>query len=252
MACGDRLVTPRYARHGLWPGRGLRYLHHGIDMGDGTVVHARPDDPRRVFAGGRVERTSLEAFADGRPVAVANEPPAAFPPDEVARRAAAHVGREGYSPAVDNCEHFATWCATGRRQSRQVDLVADRVRRTTVRLAATVASRATTGSAGRMAVRTLVGTTVRLGMRSLVPGAILAEGVALAAEFHAHTGGQDAATARAAGERAGLAASVGFFAAGGLAAGPAGVLAGACAGAALWTAGAAATRVLGSPGPSPA
>jgi hypothetical protein len=31
------------------------------------------------------------------------------------------VGREGYSPVVDNCEHFATWCATGRRESRQID-----------------------------------------------------------------------------------------------------------------------------------
>lgn len=252
MACGDRLVTPRFARHGLWPGRGLRYLHHGIDMGDGTVVHARPDDPRRVFAGGRVERTSLEAFADGRPVDVVRDPPASFPPDEISRRAAAHVGREGYSPTVDNCEHFASWCATGRRESRQVDLVAERVRRTAVRLAATVASRATAGGVGRVAVRTLVGTSVRLGVKSLVPGAILAEGVALAAEFHAHTGGRDAATARAAGERAGFLASVGFFAAGGLAAGPVGVLAGACAGAAVWTAGAAATRVLDPSGPSPA
>jgi len=251
MARGDRLVTPRFVSAGTWLGRMVRYRHHGIDMGDGTVVHARPDDPHRVFAGGRVERTSLACFAAGQPVSVVHDPPAAFPPDEVARRAAAHVGRDGYSPLVDNCEHFSTWCATGRRKSRQADLVAGRVGRATARVAAAVAARATAGSPGRVAVRTLVGTT-RLGMRSIIPAAILAEGVALASEFHAHANGRDAATARAVGERAGLLASVGFFAAGGASAGPLGVLVGACAGAAVWTAGAAASRILEPRSPSPA
>jgi hypothetical protein len=43
------------------------------------------------------------------------------PPEEIARRALARVGREGYCPVVDNCEHLATWCATGRHRSRQVE-----------------------------------------------------------------------------------------------------------------------------------
>ena len=116
MAAGDRLVTRRWLA-----GTFLPYLHHGIDVGDGTVVHARPDDPKRIFGGGRVVRTSLEEFADGSPVGTEHDPPAAFPPDEIVRRAIEHVGREGYSPVVDNCEHFATWCATGRRESRQID-----------------------------------------------------------------------------------------------------------------------------------
>lgn len=116
MAAGDRLVAKRWLAGTLLP-----YLHHGIDVGDGTVVHARPDDPKRIFDGGRVVRTSLEEFADGSPVGVEHEPPAAFPPEEIVRRAIEHVGREGYSPVVDNCEHFATWCATGRRESRQID-----------------------------------------------------------------------------------------------------------------------------------
>ncbi|NDC63704.1 MAG: hypothetical protein EBZ59_06920 [Planctomycetia bacterium] len=41
MARGDRLRVER-----LLPGARLPYAHHGIDVGDGTVVHARPDDPR--------------------------------------------------------------------------------------------------------------------------------------------------------------------------------------------------------------
>ena len=116
MAAGDRLVTRRWLAGTLLP-----YMHHGIDVGDGTVVRARPDDPKRIFGGGRVVRTSLEEFADGSTVGVEDDPPAAFPPKEIVRRAVEHVGREGYSPVVDNCEHFATWCAPGRRGSRQID-----------------------------------------------------------------------------------------------------------------------------------
>lgn len=245
MAVGDRLVTPRFVGRGRVGAGGIRYLHHGIDMGDGTVVHARPDDPRRMFAGGRVERTSLQAFADGRSVSIVTEPPAVFPPDEVARRAAAHVGREGYTPIVDNCEHFACWCATGRRESRQADIIAGRLQRVGARVAAVMASRAA-GGVGGVGVKTFVGTTVRLGMKTVLPAALLSEGVALAAEFRAHTSGCDERTARAAGERAGLLASVAFFAAGGLAGGPVGMLAGAVTGITMWTAGTAASRILGS------
>lgn len=118
MARGDRLQV----RRRLF-GLPLHYMHHGIDMGDGTVVHARPDDTHRLFAGGRIVQTTLDEFAQGAVVEAIAEPLAVFPADEVARRALAHVGREGYCPVVDNCEHFATWCATGERRSRQVDAV---------------------------------------------------------------------------------------------------------------------------------
>ncbi|MFM8433726.1 MAG: lecithin retinol acyltransferase family protein, partial [Planctomycetia bacterium] len=84
-------------------------------------VHARPDDFRRPFGGGRVVRTSFEEFADGKPVVVVNDPPPAHPPEEIAARAHEAVGCDGYCPVAANCEHFATWCATGRRRSRQVE-----------------------------------------------------------------------------------------------------------------------------------
>lgn len=129
MAGGERLAVRRWLA-----GSAMAYWHHGIDMGDGTVVHARPHDFRNPFGGGSVVRTSLEEFADGEEVRTTHEPPARFPPAEVARRAAEHVGREGYCPVVANCEHFATWCATGERRSRQVEAVVRRV----VTVAATV------------------------------------------------------------------------------------------------------------------
>jgi hypothetical protein len=116
MARGDRLGVERRFLGGL-----IAYQHLGIDLGDGTVVHARPDDFRRPFGGGRVVRTSVEEFADGRAVVVVTNPQATHAAEEVARRAEARVGRDGYCPMVDNCEHFATWCATGRHRSRQVE-----------------------------------------------------------------------------------------------------------------------------------
>jgi hypothetical protein len=145
MAVGERLEVRRWLA-----GSTLAYWHHGIDMGDGTVVHARPDDFRNPFAGGSVVRTSLEEFADGQPVRTTAEPPAVFSPAEVARRAAAHVGRQGYCPVVANCEHFANWCATGERRSRQVEAVVRRV----VTVAATVVAGIVALRGGRAIART--------------------------------------------------------------------------------------------------
>lgn len=144
MAEGERLEVRRWLAGSVIP-----YWHHGIDMGDGTVVHARPHDFRNPFGGGSVVRTSLTDFANGEEVRPTREPPALFPPEEVARRAAAHVGRDGYCPVVSNCEHFASWCATGERRSRQVEAVMRRV----VTVAATVVAGIVALRGGRAVAR---------------------------------------------------------------------------------------------------
>lgn len=239
MALGDRLQVERPI-----VGTTVTYMHLGIDVGDGTVVHARPDDFRNPFGGGRVVRTSREEFAAGRPVRVTADPPACFPPAEIVARALAHVGREGYSPLVDNCEHFATWCATGRRASRQAEIVLSRIRAAVGRGLAAVSARAAIGAGERIVIRTAVGMTVRLGLRTLVPVAVAAEAAALAAEWRAHQAGRSAADSRQAGEAAGMATSAAACGLAGAAAGPAGILAGTLAGLALWAGGSVAARLL--------
>jgi hypothetical protein len=247
MGRGDRLRVERRLA-----GSTVVYMHHGIDIGDGTVVHARPDDFRSPLAGGRVERTSRVEFSGGGTVLVTTEPPAVYPADEIVARALDHVGREGYCPVVDNCEHFATWCATGERASRQVDIVLARISGAAARVAAVVSARrlfanAAVGAAERIAVRTALGipmrTTVRLGLRTLVPAAIAGEAAALAAEWTAHHAGRSAADSRRAGEAAGLATSAAACALAGIPAGPGGVIAGALAGAAVWAGGGLATKM---------
>jgi hypothetical protein len=234
MARGDRLEVEQRV-----VGSTVTYLHHGVDLGDGTVVHARPREFRNPFGGGHVVRTSLAEFAEGRPVRVRNEPPAEFSPDEIAARALAHVDRDGYDLVIDNCEHFATWCATGRRSSRQVDIVMGRVAAGVSRAVAAVSARAAAGTAERVAIRTALGTSVRIGLKTMLPAAIVGEAAALVAEWTAHQRGKTEQESRKAGEAAGLAATSLTFAVAGAPAGPTGALAGALAGATMWIAGSA-------------
>ena len=241
MARGDRLRVER-----VLSGSAVPYMHHGIDVGDGTVVHARPDDPRRLLDGGRVVRTGLEEFSVGGRVWVTDDPPAVFSPDEIVARALGQVGREGYCPVADNCEHFASWCATGERTSRQVEIVLSRFCGAVARVTAAASTRSLARTAAEtVAVRTAVGTTIRVGMKMLVPAAIAAEAAALGAEWTAHHAGRSAAESRRVGESAGMAASAVAFAAAGIPAGPTGVVGGLLAGAAVWAAGSLAAAATG-------
>jgi len=92
-----------------------RYSHHGIDCGDGTVIHY-------VGAWGtvrRVERTSLGSFAQGSEVMV-RQYRRRLPVEEIVDNAETRLGSQGYHLVRNNCEHFATWASTGSAASSQV------------------------------------------------------------------------------------------------------------------------------------
>ncbi|MFM7520749.1 MAG: lecithin retinol acyltransferase family protein [Planctomycetota bacterium] len=237
MARGERLAVARQVA-------GIGYTHLGIDLGDGTVVHAQPDDPARLLSGGAVVRTSLAEFAAGAAPTTVVEPEARFPAEEIARRAEAAVGRPGYCPVGDNCEHFVTWCATGSHDSRQAAILLERAAGAAARLAALAMVRLAVPTGRSVAVRTALGATARIAARSALPAVIAAEGAALAAEWTAHQRGADEDRARWAGEMAGLATSAGVCALAAAAAGPAAVVAAAVGGAALWGGGSAALVAL--------
>lgn len=105
MARGDHV----YAR------RGRRYSHHGVDCGDGTVIHyVGPPGGVRYVA-----RTPMNDFAAGSVVKV--RPHARqLSADETIRNAESRLGSVGYHVVRNNCEHFAAWCCTGRAVSSQV------------------------------------------------------------------------------------------------------------------------------------
>lgn len=105
---GSHVVTPRRA-----------YVHHGIYVGDGKVVH---------YAGlahglrrGPVEEISLDRFAGGHAVYVRSDAPFEFDRQEVIRRARSRVGEDHYRLLTNNCEHLCEWCLHDRQRSFQVE-----------------------------------------------------------------------------------------------------------------------------------
>jgi len=182
MAAGDHIAVLRRRWFHI-----IRYWHHGIDVGDGTVIHLTGPSKRDA----EVTRTSLEEFLKGGTKVIVDysafttrlimhydmDPPRerlrttqriaaldipglgpplrydfALPseqrtwatartlprvpvftantiraieerindPERAIAEARKHLGEKGYDLQVNNCEHFATFCKTGRRESFQV------------------------------------------------------------------------------------------------------------------------------------
>lgn len=107
MARGDQIYAIREIV-------GIPYEHHGIDCGDGSVIHYRKTG-EAVIA-----RTSRAAFARGGPIYVKAQP-TAFIPAVVIERAESRLGEQQYDLFLNNCEHFANWCKIGRSECTQIN-----------------------------------------------------------------------------------------------------------------------------------
>jgi hypothetical protein len=148
------------------------YTHHGIDIGDGTVVH-------RTRATGRVTRISFSEFAGNRVVHHFHSPDA-DDPDTVIERALTSVDAPGYCLVRGNCEHFATWCQTGRSRSSQVLRIHRQVAALSGRLMTTQVSKGAAKLTGKSLLKSVspallavdaaqVGTEMLLAQRGVAP-----------------------------------------------------------------------------------
>jgi lecithin:retinol acyltransferase len=108
--------TPPIGAHVTTPRHG--YMHHGIYVGAGRVVHYAGYSSG--FRVGPVEEVSIEAFADGHPVNWRART-SCFAPDEIVRRARSRLGEDSYRLLRNNCEHFCAWCVDGSSKSEQVE-----------------------------------------------------------------------------------------------------------------------------------
>ncbi len=119
----DRLLAdnekPLPGAHIISPRRG--YLHHGIYVGDGRVVHYAGLAYGLLLIHGVVEEVSVAKFARGRNVWVRWRQTPAFGPAEIIRRARSRVGEDRYRILHNNCEHFCEWCVHGKSRSYQVE-----------------------------------------------------------------------------------------------------------------------------------
>ena len=144
MAQGDHIYVERI--NGV-------YAHHGIDYGDGSVIHYTSKNWRQRP---KVQHTSVAEFAKLGKVQVKNYD--AFletlratgslqqktsyqinrllsrlrgvdlekldwSPEAVIARAEARIGEQAFNIVFHNCEHFATWCKTGISSSEQVSAI---------------------------------------------------------------------------------------------------------------------------------
>ncbi len=109
MARGDHIKVRRL---------GFLYAHHGIDMGDGTVIHFSGEPLRPTRA--RVIRSDFTAFCDGARCQVVPYREPVRRPCEVVAAAEASLSAGSYCVLLNNCEHFATYCKTGVTKSYQV------------------------------------------------------------------------------------------------------------------------------------
>lgn len=107
MARGDHIRVRR-------PGG---YWHHGIDCGDGTVIHYTGEPIEKLDA--RIRRTPLEGFLRGGRLRTVKYR-SASDPETVVQRAQSRLGEGMYHLVSNNCEHFAHWCKTGLSESGQV------------------------------------------------------------------------------------------------------------------------------------
>ena len=93
--------------------------HHGIDYGDGTVADFSGTEGQKAIVAGRIQRVTLGQFSGGEEIHV-QQYGRCDSPDKVIERAESMIGKSGYDLFSNNCEHFATWCMTGSRDSTQV------------------------------------------------------------------------------------------------------------------------------------
>ena len=138
------------------------YDHYGIYTGNSKVIHFSNEGSD--FGGDiRVRRATLSQFKDGADnVFVVDfeayrdyvENPELFDfrglfklafddlfdnkitiysPEETVKRAEGKLGESNYNLVFNNCEHFAVWCKTGKRESSQVQRFFEEITDPTVR-----------------------------------------------------------------------------------------------------------------------
>ncbi|UCE55153.1 MAG: lecithin retinol acyltransferase family protein [Desulfobacterales bacterium] len=130
----------KYGDHIYVRRKGLFYSHHGIYAGKGTVIHFKgavkeKKDPV-------VIKTDIESFLNGGKLK-RRDYKKRLPHVETLGIAKEHLSKKGYSLAFNNCEHFAAYCATGKKKSVQVHNVVGVIVGATLAIAAFIGKKRT-------------------------------------------------------------------------------------------------------------
>ncbi|MCE5286071.1 MAG: lecithin retinol acyltransferase family protein [Pelosinus sp.] len=110
MDMGDIIYVPILRKVGLGP------RHYGIYDGSDGVYHFCQENLNEAY----VRYSSLTEFSQGASIGVEIYTKK-YSNQEIIKRAQSKVNTDfgGYHCISNNCEHFATWCVTGRKVSSQ-------------------------------------------------------------------------------------------------------------------------------------
>lgn len=109
---------------------GNLYEHYGVYIGQNQVIHfaGEPGDSELLDDSAMVRTVSLSDFkqdSEYRIIAFPKESSIScyhlYSAEETVERAKSRLGERGYGPWGNNCEHFAYWCKTGVKRSKQVE-----------------------------------------------------------------------------------------------------------------------------------
>lgn len=93
------------------------YTRHGIDVGDGRVIHYG-GEPGGSEAHASIRCVTLQEFAQGGEVRDYGE---SFGPDEAVARAESKLGERDYDLFGRHGEHFASWCVSDRNAGAEIN-----------------------------------------------------------------------------------------------------------------------------------
>ncbi|CAG7644914.1 hypothetical protein PAESOLCIP111_04844 [Paenibacillus solanacearum] len=80
------------------------YMHHGLYIGNGLVIHYTKSNGK-----GRIQVDSLETFKNGKAIEQRHSS-LKRSRDEAINKAYGRLGESQYNLIFNNCEHFVTWC----------------------------------------------------------------------------------------------------------------------------------------------
>ncbi len=86
-------------------------IHYGIYYGSRRVIH---------YSDGRIRNDSLHKFRCHKRILIKKHPRCSSS-KKVISRAKKRLGEKQYNLITNNCEHFTTWCRTGRGRCKQLE-----------------------------------------------------------------------------------------------------------------------------------
>lgn len=98
------------------------YTHHGIDIGKGWVIHYTGDIWQKITKQSKhsIRKDKKSVFAGKSKIHVVSYT-SCHSVQKTINMAHSRLGEKKYDLIFNNCEHFATWCKTGKSRSKQVE-----------------------------------------------------------------------------------------------------------------------------------